>query len=293
MWEGVMNVSTHVDMTLTVLSALGWRGNAKLAAKNAGYPDEVRAIEVDGIGAHVMGRNLASLAHFVVPQGDSGTFGGYCWHTDRSLPHLDLTKRSVKPNPGAWGFPVIESFLTREPLVVLINSMTQPGHQGSIEADQITYPAASSMADWAFQLYRVWAHDSRLERKQEALDTLAGWMMHLGVQDPSVPHHAGGVLLDGHSAFEGDVDECWNRIKADHTVDDLLTTLIQTDNCPATLTVRGLAEDRAKSAVISPRKLGWYRCFWRKGWNRQVKACVLRGLTGSVQLGKLLQREAK
>lgn len=287
-----MLVSTHIDMTLTVLHALGWKGDMKLAARNAGYPDEVRAIEVEGLGAHVMGHNLASLAHFVVPYGVD-KYGGYCWQTDRSVPHLDLTKRKVVPKPGAWGFPVIESFVTREPLAELVRDLTMPEHEGSIEADQITYVTAAIMADWAYQLYDVWAHDSQSPKRQEALDTLCGWMMHLAAQDPSVPHHAVGILLDGHSAFESDVDECWNRMKASGETERLLKSLVAADNCPPTLTARGIAEDRATAAAISPKKLSCYYSLWRPGWNRLVKACVLSGLTSSVQLGKLLQQEAK
>jgi hypothetical protein len=286
-----MDGSSHIDITQTVLAALGWKGDVKLAAKNAYYPDLVRSIEVEGLGAHVFGRGFSSLAHFVVPLGDD-KFGGYCWKTDRSVPHLDFTKRKVVPKPEAWGFPVIAPFEEREPLAELVRDLTTPGHLGSIEADQITYPAASIMAEWCFRLYEAWAHDSLSLRRQEALDILAGWMMHLGVQDSSVPHHAAGMLLDGHSAFEADVDECWNRMKAKGEVDALLKTLVATPNAPSTLTVRGLAEDCADSAHIAAWKLGWYRCFWRPGWNKAVKACVLRGLTSSVQLGKGLMRVA-
>lgn len=283
--------ATHVDMTQTVLTALGWKGDVKLAARNAAYPDSVRNIEVDGHGCTVLGQNFAALAHFTVPYGDDH-FGGYCWATDRSVPHLDLTKRAVIPHPDAWGFPVIESFVLREPVAELVRDLTIPGHAGSVQADQITYPAGSIMADWAYQLYDVWAHDSGSARKQEALDTLCGWMMHLGIQDSVIPHHALGVLLDGHSAFEGDVDEYWKQLKATGKADALLATLVKTDNAPSTLTVRGLAEDLATSAYIGAWKLGWYRCFWRIGWNRAVKRTVLRALTGSVQLGKFLAREA-
>ena len=281
-----MNIATHVDMTLTVLTALGWKGDVKLAAKNAAYPDEVRAVEVEGLGAHVMGHNLASLCHFVVPYGD-GKFGGYCWASDKSVPSLDLTHRKAVAKPEAWGFPIFAPFTDREPFAKLLHDIAPTA---TLEADRITYPAASSMADWAWQAYRVWMLDSMSPRKQEALDALCGWMMHKGVQDPSVPHHSLGLLLKGHSAFESDVDECWNRMKGSGKVADLLETLVKADNCPPTLTVRELAEDLATRSRVSPKRLGWYRCFWRKGWNALVKGCVLRGLTGSVQLAKLLQR---
>lgn len=286
-----MNGATHIDITLTVLQALGWKGDVKLAARNAAYPDAVRAIEVEGLGCNVLGHGFAAFVHFLRPYGDD-KFGGYCWMTDRSVPHLDLTHRKVVPHPDAWGFPVIDSFVQREPLAALVRDLSTPGHMATIEADQLTFPTAAIMADWAYQLFDVWAHDGQSGKRQEALDTLTGWMMHLGVQDPVVPHHADGLLLDSHTAFEGDVDECWHRMKGAGEVDALLKTLIAADNCPSTLMVRGLAEDLATAAAISPRKLRWFRCMWRRGWNRLVRQCVLAGLTGSVQLGKLLMREA-
>lgn len=225
-----MHGSTHNDITLTVLQALGWKGDVKLAARNAMYPDSVRSVEVEGHGCNLLGHGFAASAHFLRPYGNDH-FGGYCWMTDRSIPHLDLTHRKVISHPEAWGFPVLDQFVQREPLAVLIHDLTTPGHTGSIEADQITYPTAAIMADWAFQLYDVWAHDSLSARRQEALDTLCGWMMHLGVQDPVVPHHADGLLLSGHTAFEGGVDEMWNRMKGSGEVDKLLKTLIAADNC--------------------------------------------------------------
>ena len=286
-----MNGSTHCDITLTVLEALEWKGDVKLAARNAVYPDTVRSIEVDGQGCTMLGHNFAAFCHFLVPEGGD-KFGGYSWPSDRSVPALDWTKRKVIAHPEAWGFPVIDPFIQREPLAKLIRDLTTPGHMGTIEADKITYPAASIMADWAFQIFEVWANDSQSARRQEALDILTGWMMHLAVQDPVIPHHADGLLLDGHTAFEGDVDECWRQMKGKGEVDDLLETLVEV-KVPTTETVRGIAEDRATAAAISPKKLGWYRCFWRRGWNRLVRQSVLAGLTHSVRLGRILQRTAR
>lgn len=286
-----MKESTHIDMTQAALDAIEWPGDIKRAARAARYPDEVRAVEVEGLGAHVMGRNLASLTHFVVPCGND-KFCGYNWKLDGSVPHLDLTRRVVCPNPSAWGFPVIESFKLKEPLMELVRDLTVPGHVATIEADRITYPAASIMADWCFQLYDIWALDGQSGRKQEALDLLCGWMMHLGVQDPAVPHHAVGVLLAGHSAFESDVDELWHRMKATGEAAAVLYGLKTADNCPDNLTVRGLAEDLATEASVTLRKLRLSR-LWPPSWKKLVRECVMRGLTGSVRLGKLLIRVAR
>lgn len=282
-----MRGSTHNDITLTVLQALEWKGDVKLAAKNAMWPDSVRSIEVEGHGCNLLGNGFAAFSHFLRPLGD-GKFGGYCWKTDRSIPRLDITNRRVISHPEAWGFPVLDQFFQDEPLTKLLRDLTTPGHQGSIEADQLTFPTAAAEADWCWKMFVVWNKDSGSTQRQEALDILTGWIMHF-IADSCVPHHADALLLDGHTAFEGDVDECWQKLKAKGTVDAILKTLVKTP-LPENLTVRGMAEARAKAAAISPRKLGWYRCFWRPGWNRLVKSCVLAGLTYSVQLGKLLQK---
>lgn len=283
-----MNVSTHIDVSKTVLEALAWKGDTNLAAKNAGYPDEVRAVLVDGVGAHLLGHNLASLNHFVVPYG-GGKFGGYCWKTDRSIPNLDITNRKVGGDPKAWGFPIIAPFDEREPFVRLIRDLIASG--SSIQADEITYTSAAAMAEWCWNTYLVWAKDSGSSKKQEALDTLVGWMLHLGVQDPSVPHHGLGIMLRGHSAFEGDVDDEWRRMKGSGEVDKLLKTMVVADNTAGT--PRALAEELATaSASVGYKRLGWYRCAYRRGWNKQVRTCVLRGLLGSVRLVKACQREA-
>lgn len=281
-----MNVATHIDLTRFVLEAVGWPGDTKLAARSAAYPDEVRALEVEGLGAHVVGRNLASLTHFVVPCGE-GKFSGYCWKRDRSVPHLDLTSREVVPKPEAWGFPAGEPFVSREPLYELVRDLTRPDHHGSIQADEITYPTAAVMAGWVAQIFQVWAKDSRSARRQEALDILCGWAMHLAAQDPAVPHHALGKLLDGHAAFEGDIDEHWNRLRGDAAL--MLTEAAKIDFFPSAMTVRGLAESLATESRASTAQLSLYRYFLPGSWGKLVAACVRRALRASVRLACLLR----
>lgn len=286
-----MNGSTHIALTKVVLEALGWKGDMNLAARNAYYPDQVRAIEVQKYGAHVIGRNLASLAHFICPV-TKETFAGYCWKLDKSVPHIDLSKVKVIPKPEAWGWPITAEMAAKEPLAVLVKDLTTPGHIGSIEADQITYPTAGIMGEWVFDCYKELAKTLTGEERQKALDTVSGWMFHLGAQDPPVPHHAARILLDGHSGFEGDVDEEFNRMVGDGTVEALLKTLVKADNAPEGLTIRTIAEQTARLSYFKPWRLGLYQCLWRKGWNKLVHQCVLRGLTASVKVGKVLMREA-
>jgi len=287
-----MNSSTHIALTKVVIETLGWRGNCNLVAQNADYPDRVRAVEVEKYGAYVIGRNLASLTHFVRPVGD-GKFMGYCWGHDSSVPHIDLSSVKVIPKPGAWGWPIDDEMAAKEPLAVLVRGLTQPGHIGSIQADELTYSTTAIVGEWVFDCYKALAKKLTGEERQKALDTIAGWQFHFGAQDPAVPQHSIGVLLDGHSGFEGDVDEEFKRMMGNGTIDALLKTMVKTDNAPEGLTIRAIAEQTATKAVVSPNKLHFYHCFWRKGWNKLVHQCVLRGLLASVQVCKVLMREAE
>lgn len=276
-----MNRSTHIDLSLTVLEALDWKGDAKLVAKNAAFPDQVRLIEVSGLGFNFMGHGFQSLEHFGMPgpKDAQGRFvlNGYCFKRDRSVPYLDLPNRIVIVHPEAWGDPATKTgTVLTEPTYTLTQV---PGYKPI--ADEMTFAAASAMAEWAEKIYRQTEADPPLR------DASAGWIFHF-IQDICVPHHVLLLLLKGHSAFEGDVDECWRRMKSNGSVGKLLIALVKADNVVDYLTVRSIAEQTAAKAVVSPRKLGFYRCFWRRGWNKLVEQCVVRGLLASVQIGKVL-----
>lgn len=279
-----MNQATHIDLSLTVLEALGWSGDRKLAAKNAAFPDQVRLIEVTGLGYNFMGRGFQSLGHFGMPgpKDVEGRFvlNGYCFKRDRSVPYLDLPNRDVVVHPEAWGDPAVKTGMAQKEPTYAITQVL--GYKPA--ADEMTFAAASIMADWAGQVcHRARKLDSAL------YDTAAGWVFHF-VQDLCVPHHVALLLLAGHGAFEGDVDEHWNRLKSDGTIAELLKTLVKVDNAPEGLTIRAIAEQTATKAVVSLRKLRWYRCFWRRGWDKSVHQCVLRGLVASVQVCKVLRK---
>lgn len=286
-----MNGSTHIALTKVVVEALGWKGDLNLVSRNAEYPDSVRAIEVEKYGAHVIGKNLASLTHFCRPIGKTGKFEGYCWMSDRSIPKIDISDVKVLPKPEAWGTPLTEEMTKEEPLFKLVKDLSSPEHKGSIQADEITYSTSANMGEWVFDCYKTLAKKLTGEERQKALDTLAGWMFHLGAQDPAVPHHSCNVMLDGHSGFEGDVDEEFKRLTGDGTVAALLKTAIQSDNAPDGLTIRAISEQTAVKAYVSPNKLHFSQCFWRKGWKKMVHQCLLRGIISSVQVGKVLMRE--
>lgn len=284
-----MQEATHCAMTKSVVVALGWKGDRNLVACNAAWPDEARVIEVEKYGAHIIGRNLASLTHFCRPIG-GGKYEGYCWKLDRSVPGIDLSSVQVIAKPAEWEFPVTGTggrLLKLEPFAKLVADLT--GH-GSLQADEVTYSTAAVMAEWCYRGYRMFGGMLAGADLRRARDILAGWQFHLAAQDPAVPHHSANVLLDGHSAFEGDVDELYKKMEGSGEIAALLSTLVVADNAPDGVEPRAIAEVTATSAVVSPRKLCWYRTMWRPGWNKLVKACVLRGLTSSVRLGKVLMR---
>lgn len=284
-----MNISTHCTMTKAVVEALGWPGDLNLVARSAGWPDQARVIEVEKYGAYVLGHSLSSLTHFCRPLG-GGKFEGYCWKLDRSVPHIDLSTVKVLPHPDAWGDWADPEIQAAEPFAKLVKDLT--GH-ASIQADEITYSTSAVMAEWTYETYvKLVKKLPPGPERQKVLDILAGMDFHLAAQDPPVPHHGDCILLDGHSAFEGDVDEVYKKMEASGEIAALLKTLIAADNAPEGLLPRKIAEDTATRSIVSPSRLGWYRCFWRRGWNKLVKACVLRGLTSSVQVGKVLLRAA-
>jgi hypothetical protein len=284
-----MREATHAAMSKAVLEALGWPGDRNLVARNAMFPDEVEAVTVEKYGAHVIGLGLSSLCHFTIPT-SGGKFQGYGWELDKSVPAIDLSSVKVVPHPEAWGFPVAqhEDMLLDEPLAKLVRDLT--GH-GTIQADEITYSAGSSMVDWANGCYRKLAVRLVGQMRRQALDVTAGWQFHWAGDGP-MPHHRLGILLKGHAAFEGDVDELYKTMEASGEIAALLRSLVAANNAPYPMTVRAVVEQAASMPVPGPCRLGVYRTLWRRGWNKLVRAAVLRALVSSVRMGKILMREA-
>ncbi len=286
--------STHIAMTKAVLEALEWRGDRNLAARNAAFPDAARVIAVEKYGAHVIGRNLASLAHFTRPT-SGGHYAGYCWSADKSVPRIDLSTVKVIAKPDEWGFPVQAQvdLIALEPFALLLESLRKSG--SSLQADEVTYSTSASMAQWVDRAFRTLALRLSGQEKDQALAILVGWALHLAAQDPAVPHHAAGILLDGHSAFEGDVDELYKKLEGSGEIGALLKTLVKANNIPPGWEIghdwiRTFVEERSKRAYVGPRRLCFYMTLYRRGWKKLVRRCVLEGLTSSVQVAKVLQR---
>ena len=283
-----MNGSTHAAMSKAVVEALQWPGDRNLVARNAMFPDDNNTIAIEKYGTHLVGKSLSSLTHFTCPVG-GGKYEGYGWMLDKSVPHIDLSGVKVLPRPEMWGFPVAQhpDLVALEPFAKLVRDMTG---RMTIQADEITYTAGSIMADWAFVCYRTLGKRLNGQMRRQALDVVAGWTFHFA--GDCMPHHADGIMLDGHAAFEGDVDELYKKMDGSGEIAALLKSLVAADNAPPDLTARMIVEQAATAAVVAPCRLSACRWFWRPGWKRLVKAAVLRALTSSVKMGKILMREA-
>jgi hypothetical protein len=274
-------------MTRAVVEALDWPGDRNLVAHNACYPDDVLSIAVEKYGHHLLGHNLASLVHFTRPIG-GWKFEGYNWMLDRSVPQLDLSDVEVIPCPAAWGWPVsqYQDLMLSEPFAELVRSLIG---RTTIEADEITYSTGAAMVAWMQQCYQIVGFRLPVADRGRALDTVAGWAFHFA-GDAAVPHHAACVMLDGHAAFEGDMDEVYRTMEGSGEIAKLLKSLVAADNASNMGTLRAIIEHTANASVVAPCKLGWSKLMWRPGWNKLVKAAVLRALTASVVLGKVLMR---
>ena len=295
--------ATHATMTKAVLAAIEWPGDCNLAARNAMFPDAARVIEVEKYGAFVLGHSLGSLTHFCQPVVDSyyvrpviaGHYVGYCWASDKSVPRIDLSKVKVIAKPDEWGFPVQPQvdLIVLEPFAKLVEFLRKNG--SSLEADQLTYTTSANMAEWIDVCFRKLGLRLSGQEKQQALSILVGWALHLAAQDSVVPHHAAGILLNGHSAFEGDVDELYKKMEGSGEIGELLKTLVAANNIPSGWEIgsdwlRTFTEERAKRAYVGPRRLCFYMTLYRPGWKKLVRRCVLQGLTASVQVAKVFKR---
>lgn len=196
-----MNRAHHRDLTLAVAKAMGVRDAEEIAA-NADLPDRVDDIVVARTGTHIFGRSLCSLTHFCVPTGGR-THRGWGYKLDDSLPlHPDLPNREVAVDTSKWEESISRPVLdySKHPLYLLINV---PGYTPYF--DEITYPTAAIMAAWIGTL--------RMKRSPAAI----GATLHYA-QDCCVKHHVHGWLLNGHSEYEGRIEEWWHKNRSSASV---------------------------------------------------------------------------
>lgn len=273
-----MNSAFHIDASKRVALACGWPGDVNLLARNAAYPDEVRAVLVEGLGAHAFGHNFAAFTHFCKPVEDEAgwSFRGYNYSRDASLPQLPLPDKHVTAEPYAWGPPILSTFWDDEPLAALLNVLE--GH-ASTAADHLTFPTAANMASWVELNYEEL--DAAPDRSTDEQAILAGYMLHF-VQDCCVPHHVLGVLLAGHSEFEAAIDDLWRTWAQNGRADRII--MAEQAKAIHRTPVRTICEAAALESRVSLGWLRFCRAVWAPGWTALMEAAMERALRRSTQL---------
>lgn len=279
-----MKSDLHVAMTKEAALAIGWRGDVNMLARSAVCPDTVPVIKVESLGSHLLGHNFASFTHFCRPISDAdGTvFRGYNYKRDRSLPGLDLPDKTVSSNYVGWGDLLFLSQKEKDPLNVLLEGMKARGD--SMALDEMTFPTAATMAEW-FE-----GCTGRLG--YPAFDAAAGCTVHF-LQDCAVPHHAMGLLADGHQAFEGDLSERFGELHAAGTVGEILKLAADEMGPRFKMGCRQICEFTARDAEISMFRLALCRSVWQPGWRALIDRCIERGLRATVAGLMRLQTLAK
>jgi len=259
-----VNADLHVALTKHVALSIGWRGAISNVARAAILPDAVRTLEAAGIGAHFLGHNLASLTHFCRPMGE-GLFRGYNYHRDRSLPNVNLPDRDVTPRPDGWPAVLTDEERERDPVAVLVRGAASRGD--SIALDELTFPTAATMA--------AWLEGCLSGKAWESFDVISGMICHFA-QDCAVPHHAMGLLGDGHQAFEGDASERLPKLlESVEMLQQIDQALLASDLSPG-FSCRAICESTAEDADLSMARLVWARHVWRPAWQRLVDESIFR-----------------
>lgn len=287
-----MNQGTHISMTARAASFstdAKWRAmiDPKVLATAAAAPDQVLAIKVEGVGHHLLGRNLASLTHFchALP-GDGGLRGeGYRWRHDKSVLGINLPNRDVEPTPDGWSklFPcLLDEDLIDEPLHELVEDLRG---KATLAADEITYPTAATMLDWAYRRF-LWTtkrdvpREMSYEIRTARLSALVGMMCHW-VQDLHVPYHGNCALLGGHSEFEGAQGERWQVLASDLKRMEALAVEAHTSGPVGN--PKDFALRCARTFYRSPRSLCLFR-LWPPRWRKLADETVRAGFIATVRL---------
>lgn len=193
-----MLATTHRDLTRLITGRV-FPDRPKYAdaiADAASLPDEVRDIQIGRFGDTIWGRPLQSLTHFCVPYGDEGKLRGYNWHRDDSLwcgirrwdPRIGDVRCVTEP----W-VPILGRQIAADhPLAYLVRSIRG---RATLDADNLTFPTAAVMAEWAWRAATIGLADGAPSPK------VVGCVLHW-LQDVCVPHHARAWLLKGHTKTE-------------------------------------------------------------------------------------------
>jgi hypothetical protein len=278
-----MNADLHAALTKHVALTVGWGGSTSNLARAAILPDTVRTVAAWRIGSHLLGHNLASLTHFCRPVG-VGLFRGYNYHRDRSLPDLNLPDHDVEPKPDGWPVALTDEEKARDPVAVLVRGAASRGD--SIALDELTFPTAATMA--------AWLEGCVSGKAWESFDVISGMICHFA-QDCAVPHHAMGLLGDGHQAFEGDASERFPKlVESIEMRQQIDHALLSADDSPV-FSCRAICESTAEDADLSMARLVWARWVWRSTWQRFVDESIFRAARATtavlVRLGRLSPKD--
>jgi len=169
---------------------------ADAVADAASLPDEVKDIQIGTFGSTIWGRPLQSLTHFCTPYGDEGKFRGYNWHRDDSLwcgiRRWDPRVGDVRCITEPWVPIVGRQIAADHPIAHLVWSIRG---RATLDADNLTFPTAAVMAEWAWRAATIRLADGAPSPK------VVGCVLHW-LQDVCVPHHARAWLLKGHAKIE-------------------------------------------------------------------------------------------
>ncbi len=223
------------------------------------------------------GLELCSLMHFGrrVLRGDRRGFTmvGYEWSRDRSIPKLDLPDKTISAHADRWTWPIDDALRARDPLALLVGSTGI-----NLSADEVTYPAASSYAEFfEFCIQRL--AKIGVERTK-AVSVLVAWALHM-IQDLCVPHHAACMLLAGHAAFEADAHEAFIHMSPSLAACPELAAGESTPH-GSLVTFREIAEECAGRSYAPAEVLAMEHEVHHPYWTRRVESCVALGFSASL-----------
>lgn len=173
---------THRDLTTLVCKTLGVQKDRALGIGYwAEWPDHADDLLISG-SPSVAGNRLCSLNHFLIPEDMKAR--GYCAERDGSIKGIRalIPEVPIQVNPAPWKVG------RGDPLYTKLH--------GKI-ASKVTYLSLVEL-------------NSLVGRSNLSADAKLGIRTHL-LCDALMWHHTRGLLLDGHSAYEGSVQEAFAR----------------------------------------------------------------------------------
>lgn len=206
-----MNSATHSDICKEAIRLVLAHGCAPAARdllltghaeffEAATLPDRITEIACRLVGGKVVtelwGRNLASLGHYQC------VTRGYRFIDDASLSvcaeviaaAAALSDAHIVPGDNTVPAP-LSGLLEPSPIQLAVD------RQRSVHLGGFCFPSAGEEAEYWCASVRHWLADGNLVAARRS----AGMLAHY-IADACIPHHAWGANLDGHEAFENDLE---------------------------------------------------------------------------------------